>query len=589
MKSLFFGTIEESRVFPWPEPPRSDEERGSRAQLPREGEADTHLEARARADRLHTLLDAVRRFFELRVDSREIDRQARIPEDVIASLKELGLFGMAIPQAYGGMGLSNTAYARVVQEMTGLDSSVALTLRAHQSIGSRAIVLFGSEEQKARYLPRLARGEDVAAFALTEPGAGSDAAAIQTRAERQEDGSYLLNGTKTWITNGGLADVFTVFARTSRPDSDAKPKITAFIVERGWGVQHGPPQDKLGARGTSTTELVFEDVRVPAANVLDEPGRGFKVAMSVLDSGRLGLASGCLGLAKRLVKMSVERCKERRAFGRPIGEFGLIKDKIATMMAETWALECMTYMTTGMVDAGVEDFSIESAICKVYGSEACWRVVNETMQIAGAVGYMADFPYERLLRDARINLVFEGTNEILRAFIALGGMQGPGQELADLARAMREPIKGFGLLSDFAIRKARGALVRERLTRHHPTLNREAVIFDEYVQALGTGVESVLRRHGVDIAEMQYTQKRTADMAIQLYALVACIARTTLAIERRGEEGARREIDLTSIFASSAERRLARLVAAVGKNDDELRKEVATRAYADGGYPFDVV
>jgi len=565
MKSLFFGSIDEGLAFPWPETERAE------------------------VDRLHVLVDAVRRFFELRVDSKEIDRQAQIPGEVLASLRELGWFGMAIPQAFGGMGLTNTGYARVTQEMTGLDSSVALTLRAHQSIGARGLVLFGTDEQKSRYLPRLARGDDIAAFALTEPGAGSDAAAIQTRAERREDGSYLLNGTKTWITNGGLADVFTVFARTSRPDADAKPKITAFIVERGWGVQNGPPQDKLGIRGTSTTEVIFKDVRVPAGNVLGEPGRGFKVAMQVLDSGRLALASGCLGLSKRLLKMAVERCKERRAFGRSIGEFGLIKDKIATMMADTWALECMTYLTTGMTDAGVEDFSIESAICKVYASETCWRVVNETLQIAGAVGYMADFPYERLLRDARINLVFEGTNEILRAFIALGGMQGPGQELADVARAMREPIKGFGLLSDFAIRKARGALVRERLTRHHATLAREAAIFDEYVQELGRGVESVLRRHLSDIAEMQYTQKRTANMAINLYGLAACISRTTRAIERRGEEGARREIDLTSIFASSAERRLAHLVAAIAKNDDELRKEVATRAYADGGYPFDVL
>jgi acyl-CoA dehydrogenase family protein 9 len=569
IKSLFFGSIDESLVFPWPE-------------------ADSESE-RAEVDRLNTLLDAVRRFFELRVDSKEIDRQQQIPAEVLGALRELGWFGMAIPQSHGGMGLTNTGYARAVQEMTGLDSSVALTLRAHQSIGSRGLVLFGTDEQKSRYLPRLAKGEDIAAFALTEPGAGSDAAAIQTRAERQEDGSYLLNGTKTWVTNGGLADVFTVFARTSRPDADAKPKITAFIVERGWGVQNGPPQEKLGIRGTSTTEVIFEDVRVPAANVLGEPGRGYKVAMRVLDSGRLALASGCLGLCKRLIKMAVERCKERRAFGRSIGEFGLIKDKIATMMADSWALECMTYLTTGMTDAGLEDFSIESAICKVYGSETCWRVVNETLQIAGAVGYMADFPYERLLRDARINLVFEGTNEILRAFIALSGMQGPGQAVAEVARAMREPIKGFGLLSDFAIRKARGALVRERLTRHHPTLAREAAIFDQYVQELGSGVESVLRRHLSDIAEMQYTQKRTADMAIALFGLVACISRTTRAIERRGVEGARREIDLTSIFASAAERRLAHLVAAVAKNDDELRKDVATRAYADGGYPFDIV
>ncbi len=565
MKSLFFGIIDESLVFPWPEP------------------------AAAEVDRLHALLDSVRRFFELRVDSAEIDRQQRIPDDVLAGLRELGCFGLAVPQSHGGMGLTSTGYARAMQEMTGLDSSVALTLRAHQSIGTRGLVIFGTDEQKSRYLPRLASGASVAAFALTESGAGSDAASIQTRADLQADGSYLLNGQKAWITNGGFADVFTVFARTSRPDADAKPKITAFVVERGWGVQSGPPRDKLGIRGTSTTELVFEDVRVPAANVLGEPGRGYKVAMQVLDSGRLALAGGCVGLCKRVIRMAVERCRDRRAFGRPIGEFGLIKDKIAMMMADTWALESMTYLTTGMIDGGVEDFSVESAICKVYGSETCWRVVNEALQIAGAVGYMAEYPYERLLRDARINLVFEGTNETQRAFIALSGMQGPGRELADVARAMREPIKGFGLLSEFAIRKARGALGRERLTRHHPLLAPEALVFENYVQELGRGVDAVLRRHGNDIAEMQYTQKRTADLVIELYAMAACISRTTRAIERRGEEGARREIDLTHIFAAAAERRLAQIVAEVGKNDDELRKDVATRAYADGGYPFDVL
>ena len=565
MKSLFFGTIDEDLVFPWPEAPGPE------------------------VDRLHTLLDGARRFFEQRIDSAEMDRQQHVPADVLNGLRELGFFGLAIPQSHGGVGLSNSGYARAAQEMTGLDSSVALTLRAHQSIGAKGLVLFGTEEQKSRYLPRLASGESVAAFALAEVGAGSDAAAIQTHADLQGDGSYVLRGQKAWVTNGGLADVFTVFARTSRAEADAKPKITAFLVERGWGVRSGPPKDKLGVRGSSTTELFFDGLRVPAANVLGEPGRGFKVAMQVLDSGRLDLASGCIGICKRVIRMAVERCKERRSFGRPIGEFGLIKDKIATMMAETWALESMTYLTTGMIDGGLEDFSVESAICKVYGSETCWRVVNEALQIAGAIGYMAGYPYERLLRDARINLVFEGTNEILRAFIALGGMQGPGRELADVARAMREPIKGFGLLSDFAIRKARGALGRERLTRHHPSLAYEALVFEGYVQELGRGVDSVLRRHGRDIAEMQYTQKRAADMAIDLYGLAACISRTTRAIERRGEEGARRETDLTRIFAVAAERRLAQIVATAAKNDDELRKEVATRAYADGGYPFDVV
>lgn len=565
MKSLFHGVIDESMIFPYPTASATE------------------------TDTLNTFLESIRRFFAANVDAAKIDRSQEIPADVMRGLKELGLFGMLVPTEHGGVGLSNMGYARVMQEIGGLDSSIAVTLGAHQSIGMKGILLFGSDAQKKRYLPKLATGEHVAAFALTEPGAGSDAAAIQTRAEPAPGGGYVLNGSKIWITNGGFADVFTVFARTSPADEGAKPRITAFIVERGWGVKNGPNEHKLGIRGSSTTEIFFEDVRIPEGAVLGEVGRGFKVAMEVLNSGRLGLASGCVGMAKKLIKLAVERTQERRAFGRQIGEFGLIKDKIATMMAETYALESMTYMTTGLVDSKAGDYSVESAICKVFGSETLWRVVNETLQIAAGIGYMQDYPFERMLRDARINLIFEGTNEILRAFIALSGMQGPGKELVEVARAMREPIKGFGLLTDFAVRKARSALGRERLTRHHPILNREAVVFEEYVGELAKGCEKVLRKHGKNIAEMQYTQKRTAEVATDLYAIACVIARTTRAIERRGEEGARREIDLTSIFVTAAEHRLAATVAAFDKNDDELRKAVASKTYVDGGYPFDVV
>ncbi len=566
MKSVFHGVLAEGLIFPYPE--LSSSER----------------------DSLELLLDNVRKFFAANVDAAKIDREAKIPDEVIQGLKEMGLFGMLIPQEHAGAGLSATAYARVMQEVGGLESSLAVTLGAHQSIGLKAILLFGTDEQKAKYLPKLATGETVAAFALTEPNAGSDAAAIQTRAERSDDGRYYtLTGSKIWISNGGFADLFTVFARTSPKDEGAKPRITAFLVERGMGVRSGPNEHKLGIRGSSTTAIYFDDCKVPAENVLGEVGRGFKVAMEVLNSGRLGLASGAVGACKRLIKLAVERTQERRAFGRPIGEFGLIKDKIATMMAETYALESMTYLTTGLVDSKVTDFSIESAICKVYGSETLWRVVNETLQIAAGLGYMQEYPYERLLRDVRINLIFEGTNEILRCFIALSGMQGPGKELSDVARAMREPIKGFGLLSDFALRKARTALGRERLTRAHPFLNRESVMLEEYTGELATNVDKVLRKHGKNIAEMQYTQRRVADVAIDLYGLAACLARTTRVLERRGEEGARREVDLTSIFASAAEKRLAENVRSFDKNDDELRKAVADKTYVDGGYPFDIV
>jgi acyl-CoA dehydrogenase family protein 9 len=290
-----------------------------------------------------------------------------------------------------------------------------------------------------------------------------------------------------------------------------------------------------------------------------------------------------------LLKLAIERVQDRRAFGRNIGEFGMIKDKVATMLAQVYALESMTYLTAAMVDASGPDYSLESAICKVFGSETAWSVVNETLQIAAGIGYMQDYPYERILRDSRINLIFEGTNEILRAFISLSGMQGPGRALAEVVKAMREPIKGFGLLSDFAIRKARTVLGRERMARAHPLLSKEAVLFEEMTGELASHTEAVLRKHGRDIAEMQYTQKRLADMAIDLYALGSAISRTTRAIERRGEEGARREIDLTAIFGGMAQKRLRQNVFEMTRNDDELRKSVASRAYADGGYPFDVI
>jgi len=566
MKALFHGVIAEDMIFPYPEMPAEDRENTS------------------------MILDSVRRFFAVNVDSARIDREHEIPPAVLDGLKALGLYGLQIPTEHDGIGLSATAYARVMQELGGLDGAIAVTLGAHQSIGLKGILLFGTPEQQRRYLPRLATGEHCAAFALTEPSAGSDAAAIKTRAELSADGShYVLNGSKIWITNGGIADVFTIFARTSALEEGAKPRITAFIVERGMGIKSGPNEHKLGIRGSSTTEIFLEDVKVPTENVLGEVGRGFKVAMEVLNSGRLGLASGCVGLASRLIKLVIDRVQERRAFGRNIGEFGLIKDKIATMLAETYALESMTYLTAGIVDSKVADYSLESAICKIMGSETVWHVANEALQIAAGIGYMADYPYERLLRDARINLIFEGTNEILRCFVALSGMAGPGKALADVVKAMREPIKGFGLLSDFAVRKARTVLGRERMTRAHPLLSREAVVFEELTGELATATENVLRKHGRDIAEMQYTQKRIADMAIDLYAVAACLARTTRAIERRGEDGARREIDLTGIFTSAAQKRLRQNVYDFTRNDDELRKSVASRAYADGAYPFDIL
>jgi acyl-CoA dehydrogenase family protein 9 len=566
MKGVFHGVISEELIFPFP-------------QL--EGEE---------AENLRMMLESVRRFLVDKVDAAKIDAMHEIPAEVLAEAKSLGLFGLQIPTEHGGLGLGTMAYSRVMQEVAAHDGSLAVTLGAHQSIGLKGILLFGTRAQQERYLPLLATGEKVAAFALTEPGAGSDAAAISTRAELSADGShYLINGSKIWITNGGFADVFTVFARTTSPDEGQKPRLTAFIAERGAGLRTGPNEAKLGICGSSTTSVYFDDLAVPAENVLGEVGRGFKVAMGVLNNGRLGLAAGCVGMCKTLVQMAIERVKERRAFNRYISELGLIKDKIAGMLSRTFALESMTYLTCGLIDRDVEDYSLESAICKVFGSETLWWVVNETLQIAAGIGYMKEYPYERMLRDARINLIFEGTNEILRCFTALAGMQGPGVALAQVAKAMREPIKGFGLLADFAVKKVRNRFTSERLTRAHPLLAREAVIFEQYVGDLASHVENTLRKHGEAIAEMQLVQRRVADAAIDLFALAACISRTTLAIERRGSEGAWRELEYTHVFAIEAQRRLQQNIAGFEDNNDERRKAAAVRTYEDGRYALDVL
>ncbi|HSO30867.1 MAG TPA: acyl-CoA dehydrogenase family protein, partial [Labilithrix sp.] len=404
MKSLFGGVVAEGVIFPYPEASRGER------------------------DEVHVILEGFRRFAARSIDSARLDREEKIAPEVLSGLKALGLFGLNVPKAHGGAGLGMTAYARAIQEIASVDATLAMTLSAHSSLGTAALLLFGSDELKARWLPRLASGELVAAFALAEVGAGSDAASTQTRADLDGD-SYVLSGEKAWVTNGGIADLFVIFARTSPADEGAKPRLTAFVLERGPGVTSGENEDKLGVRATSTTTVTLDKVRVPRDQVLGDVGRGFKVAMEVLSHARLSLASSCIGKSKRLLRMSIDRVNERKAFGRNISEFGLVRDKIAQMSSEIFALESMTYLTTGLVDAGSSDFTVESAICKIFGSEVLWRVANEAAQIAGARGYMRSQPWERMLRDARIAMVYEGTNEILRCFIALSGMQGPGREI----------------------------------------------------------------------------------------------------------------------------------------------------------------
>ncbi len=347
--------------------------------------------------------------------AEEVDRTGKISREVIDQAAEMGLLGLAFPEEWDGIGMGEIGFCIAMEEIARGCFSTAIVIGGHESIGAMAIYLSGNEDQKERYLKPMARGELLGAFALTEPQAGSDAGALRTSADDKGD-HYLLNGQKTFITNGGLADVYSVFAVT-KPGVGIKG-ISAFIVDAKLpGVTAGKLEHKMGIHGAPTTDLFFENVKVPKENLLGKPESGFAAAMRTLDVGRLSVAATCLGLAKEALDMSISHAKERVQFGNPIGDNQAIKWMLAEMASEIYALESIVYRSAWMCDNS-ERFNRESAICKLVGSETLGRVVDHAVQIHGGMGYMSDFPIERFYRDARITRIFEGTNEIQKLVIS---------------------------------------------------------------------------------------------------------------------------------------------------------------------------
>ncbi|MDP8205322.1 MAG: acyl-CoA dehydrogenase family protein [Candidatus Electryonea clarkiae] len=363
------------------------------------------------------LRDMARKFTqkELKPIAAQIDETGEVPRKIIDQMAELGFMGLAFPEEYGGAGFGEVGYCIVLEELSRGCASTAAILGGHVSIGAMAIYLAGTEEQKQKFLPDLTSGEKIASFALTEPGAGSDAAAMRATA-KEEDDCFVLNGQKTFITNGGLADVYSVFARTD-PGTGTRG-ISTFIVEKDMpGFTAGPPEKKMGIHGSPTTDIFLEDVRVPKDHMLGARGNGFRVAMETLDVGRLSLGAQCLGLAKEALDLSILHANAREQFGGPIARLQAIQFMLADMAADVYAMENMTYKTAWMCDQKIR-FSRESAIVKLFCSEALGRVVDKAVQVHGGMGYMSEYPIERFYRDARITRIFEGTNEIQRVVIA---------------------------------------------------------------------------------------------------------------------------------------------------------------------------
>ena len=561
-KSVFLGEVREDLVFPYPE--LSAEERES----------------------LGMIIDSMRDWATSSVNSSKFDHDGRFPDEVREGMHALGLMGLSVPEAYGGFGASAKVYNRVFGELGSIDPALTVYFGAHQSIGCKGIVLFGNEEQKHRYLPKCATGESIAAFCLTEPGSGSDAQAMRATAVPSDDGThYVLNGTKIWISNAGYADILTVFAKVPvEVDGVRKARVTAFIVDaHAPGVSLGKLEDKMGIKASDTRAIAFENVRVPIEDRLGEVGQGFRIALEILNSGRLGLAAGSARGTRRIMREAIAYAKQREQFGRPIGSFEIIQRKIATLAAECYALDAGVMLAAGMVDRGGIDFSLETAACKVFGSELAFRASNEALQIAGGIGYSKEYPYEQAVRDSRINLIFEGTNEVLRALVALMGLQQPGERLKALGTAFKAPIRSLGAIGEYLAGRARRQITKQRFTKVHPTLEREQELVETLIHDLALGVEDAILRHGKGIIDKQFLQERMANAAIDIYLATAVLSRTTAEIERRGgEDAAKAQLDCARIFIPMAYRRARRSIRGLRKHQDARLKAIAEHALETG-------
>lgn len=374
------------------------------------------------SDTLTQLLDTVERFVRERLRPLEhrVAQEDRIPPEVIGEMREMGLFGLSIPEEYGGLGLTMAEEVQVAFRLGGTSPAFRSLLGTNNGIGSQGIVIDGTPEQKAHWLPRLASGEVIGSFCLTEPDVGSAAGSLKTMARADGNDGYVLNGTKRYITNAPEAGVFTVFARTDAESRDARG-VSAFIVPAGTpGISLGAWDRKMGQKGTHTCDVIFEDVRVPACNIVGGPGRvgqGFKTAMKVLDRGRLHIGAVCVGVAERLIEDSLRYAMERRQFGQPIAEFQLVQAMLADSKAEAYAARCMVEETARRKDAG-QDVATEAACCKMYASEMVGRVADRAVQIHGGAGYIEEYGVERFYRDVRLFRIYEGTTQIQQLVIA---------------------------------------------------------------------------------------------------------------------------------------------------------------------------
>lgn len=544
---------------------------------------------------LESLIDPVEKFMMEENDAAKNDALEAIEETSLQGMKDMGAFGLQVPADLDGIGLNNTQYARVVEVVGKYDLGLAICIGAHQSIGFKGILIAGNDEQKEKYLPTLATGEKMAAFALTEPSSGSDASSIRTHAKLNEEGTHwILNGGKLWISNGGLADVFTVFAQTPVLDEksgEMKNKVTAFIVERDFGgVTNGPPEKKMGIKCSNTAEVYFEDVPIPVENVLGEVGGGFKIAMQILNNGRFGMAALLSGTQKVMINKAVEHAGTRVQFGSKLRTFGAIQEKISRMAVKQFVTESMAYAVCGIMDQGHKDFQLEAAMSKIYASEAAWEVTDEAIQILGGMGYMKDCGAERYMRDLRIFRIFEGTNDILRLFVALTGLQGAGKQLRKIQKSLSNPLSNMGLLVEQGIMRSKrkaGISVGPNLDSYiHPDLKKESELLSTAIGRFGATSEALLIKYKKDIVNQQMICTRFADGAIDLFGMMCVISRTTKSLTESSPTAAH-ELTMAKIFCQEASERIEDVIQSCSSktvlDTDKLKKVLADQIVENQG------
>ena len=523
--------------------------------------------------------DFVKNEVEPRLDDLE-HKDFELSRRLMAQAGELGLLGAEVEQEYGGAGMDSVA-TLLITEHIAAGFSFGLTFNAHTGIGTMPLIFFGSKAQKEKYLPALVSGEKIAAYALTEPTAGTDAMSIETKATLSSDGKfYILNGTKQFITNGGFADIITTYAKV---DGD---KFTAFVIEKEFeGVSSGAEENKMGMRGSSTTSIVLEDAKVPVENVLFEIGRGHVVAFNILDIGRFKLAAACVGAARAALEDSVKYAKERMQFGKPICDFGLIKHKIGEMATRTYMAESIVYRTGGLIDSilatvdhqaedvgrqigkATAEYAVECSINKVHCSEMLDYVVDEAVQMCGGYGYIEEYLAERAYRDSRICRIFEGTNEINRV-ITIGWL-------------MRKALKGELPLLD-ALQKTSEELPVLQPVSPSPDdgpLDYQKRLVDMAKKIFLFSAGAAVGKYGQELSEEQEILGHLADIAMDIYAMESGILRAIKSIGVAGEAASKPKVDMVQLYVSDAMPRIANhaiCVFAGLDTGDALRERLAT-------------